>query len=239
MDSQIERVALKVTDDRMAELLEISVRHGAEMRTSRRSRFFYPKRVGDGKFEIPPITIGADYQLNIFEQKNDDGSANVICSTKGEKVIPFWVMDDRSRSPSGVHVRFSSAKPVFRINLDAFGGGRLERIWLEVDTEYAYVKKKTVCSFTLERDGEGKILFSEDIIGSNPRLGKFRAAIKAAVRKVNFRDGAGPQFFESPFRPMITVSDETGREDFSVSRTGQVVAARGGMSMVGAIKSQT
>ena len=238
MDPEIERVALKVTDSRMAELLAISVRQGAEMRTGRRSRYFYPKRVGDGKFEIPPITIGAGYQINVCEQKNSDGSADIICSTKGKRMAPFWVMDDRSRSSSGVHVRFPSDRPIVKVHVDSFGRGHLERIWLEVDSEYAYVRKTSMCPFTLERDGAGKILFSEDLIRSNSKLGNFKAAIKAAVRKVNSKDGAGPQFFKELFQPMVGVRDDSGRtETFFVSRGGEVVTARGGMSMAQAHQS--
>jgi len=232
MDPEIERVALKVTDDRMAEVLAISVRHGAEMRIGRRSRFFYPKMVGDGKFEIPPVTIGANYQLNVCEQKNADGSADIICSTKGKRMVPFWIMDDGSQSSCGVHVRFPSYGPVIKVHVDSFGRGHLERIWHEVDSEYAYVRKTSMCPFTLERDGSGKVLFSEDLIRSNPRLGKFRNGLKAAVRKVNSKDGVGPQFFEEPFQSMVRIRDGSGStENYAVSRDGQVISAQRGMSM--------
>jgi len=217
----------------MADVLMISVAQGAEMRTSRRGKIFYLKKVND-QFEIPPVLTGAEFLLNICEQKNFDGSSDVICSPKGKRIFPFWVMDEGSHKASKVHIRFSCDKPVFRMHIEPSGIGKLEKVSLEVESEVVRLKKVTICPFSLEREAGGKILFDEDTFNAYPILKKFSGPLKAAIRKVNFKDGAGPQFFESPFSPMIKITDESGRvENFSVSDRGEVVTIRGGMSMVG------
>jgi len=233
MNSEPEKVAVKVTSERMADVLKISVAHGAEMRTSRRSTFFYPKRIGDDRFEIPPVLTGMEFLLNICEQKNSDESADVICSPKGKRLGSFWVMDERSHKASNVHARFSSSKSVFRMHVEPSGTGKLEKVSLEVESEFVRLKKVTICPFSLEREAGGKILYNEDTFNAYPILRRFRDPLKAVIRKVNCKDGAGPQFFEDSFS-MVQITDKSGRsENFSVSRQGEVIALRGGMSMVG------
>jgi len=231
MDSEPERVAVKVTSERLADVLKVSVGKGAEMRTSRRSTFFYLKRIGDDRFEIPPVLTGMEFLLNIYEQKNSDGSADVICSTKGKRLSPFWVMDERSHKAGNVHVRFSSSKSVFRVHVEPSGIGKLEKVSLEIEAEFVHLKKVTICPFSLEREAGGKILYNEDTFNAYPILRRFRDSLKAVIRKVNYKDGAGPQFFENSF-PMVRITESGRSENFSVSRQGEIVALRGGMSMV-------
>ena len=191
---------------------------------------YFPSKDGI-KYDVSPVLCNEEFWMNVNEGKDDDGLVTVVCSLDGRLMKPFWVKGKKNQREVDrtIDVRFSLLGSICVVSINKLGLLLIQKIWIEDRYEYAEVKTQELFSIVLKRNG-GKFIFSEKMFGTRHHFECFLEAVKAATKKANAPDGAGPTFFVEK-EPDIQVIYREEIPQMTITQKAGITVLSAGMTM--------